>query len=65
MASPVGLPNARGHYDVRQLHAFLPEGGGINFNIGVSEQSILQVMSTDDEALIEGARRAAEEAVAS
>jgi len=63
MASPVGLSNARGRYDVRQLHAYLPPGGGINFNVGVSEQSILQVMSTDDEALIEGARRAAQEAV--
>jgi hypothetical protein len=63
MESPVGLPNARGRYDVRQLHAFLPEGGGINFNTGVSEQSILQVMSTNDEALIEGARHAAEDAV--
>jgi len=63
MGSPVGLPNARGRYDVRQLHAYLPEGGGINLNVGVSEQSIVQVMSTDDEALIEGARRAAEEAV--
>jgi hypothetical protein len=63
MDSPVGLPNARGRYDVRQLHAFLPEGGGINLATGVSDQSILQVMSTDDEALIEGARRAAQEAV--
>ena len=64
MHSPVGCPNARGRYDVRQLHAFLPEGGGINLNIGISEQSILQVMSSDDEGLIEGARRAAQEAVA-
>ena len=64
LASPVGLPNARGRYDVRQLHAYLPEGGGINFNTGVSEQSILQVMSTDEDGLIEGARRAAQEAVA-
>ncbi len=63
MKNPVGLPNARGRYDVRQVHAYLPEGGGINFNTGVSEQSILQVMSTDDEALIEGARHAAEQAV--
>jgi hypothetical protein len=63
LGSPVGCPNARGRYDVRQLHAYLPEGGGINFNTGVSEQSILQVMSSDDEALIEGARRAAKEAV--
>ena len=64
MGSPVGLPNARGRYDVRQLHAYLPEGGGINFNVGISEQSILQVMSTDAEALVEGARRAAEDALA-
>jgi hypothetical protein len=63
MHSPVGCPNARARYDVRQLHAFLPEGGGINFNTGVSEQSILQVMSSDDEMLIDGARRAAQEAV--
>jgi hypothetical protein len=63
MHSPVGCPSARGRYDVRQLHAFLPEGGGINLNIGIAEQSILQVMSSDDEALIEGARRAAQEAV--
>jgi hypothetical protein len=63
MESPVGLPNARGGYDVRQLHAYLPDGGGINFNVGISEQSILQVMSADDEALIGGARRAAQEAL--
>jgi hypothetical protein len=63
MRSPVGLANSRGRYDVRQLHAFLPEGGGINLATAVADQSILQVMSTDDQALIEGARRAAEEAV--
>jgi hypothetical protein len=63
MGSPVGCLNARGRYDIRQLHARLPEGGGINFNVGISEQSILQVMSSDDEALIEGAKLAAQEAV--
>jgi hypothetical protein len=63
MGSPVGCPNARGRYDIRQLHAYLPAGGGINFNVGISEQSILQMMSSDDEALIEGARHAAQEAV--
>jgi len=63
MHSPVGCPSARGRYDVRQLHAFLPEGGGINLNIGIAEQSVLQVMSSDDDGLIEGARRAAQEAV--
>jgi hypothetical protein len=39
MGSPVGLPNARGRYDVRQLHAYLPQGGGINFSTGISEHS--------------------------
>jgi hypothetical protein len=63
MHSPVGCPSSRGRYDVRQLHAFLPEGGGINLNIGIAEQSILQVMSSDDDGLIDGARRAAREAV--
>jgi hypothetical protein len=63
LESPVGLPNARGRYDVRQLHAFLPEGGGINLNCGVSEQTILQVMSSSAEALIEGARSAARHAI--
>ncbi len=63
MHSPVGCPSARGRYDVRQLHAFIPEGGGLNLNIGIAEQSILQVMSSDHEGLIEGARRAAQEAV--
>lgn len=63
LAYPVGLPNARGRYDVRQLHAYLPEGGGINLNTGVTEQSILQVMSSDSQSLIDGASRAAHEAV--
>lgn len=59
---PVGVPNGRGQYDVRQLHAYLPKGGGLNFNTGISEQSILQVMSSDNESLLEGARLAAREA---
>ncbi len=60
--NPVGIPNARGRYDVRQLHAYLPEGGGLNFNTGISEHSILQVMKSDPESLLAGARQAAEEA---
>jgi hypothetical protein len=59
---PVGIPNRRGQYDVRQLHAYLPEGGGLNFNTGISEQSILQVMTSDTESLLEGVRLAAREA---
>jgi hypothetical protein len=62
LENPVGLPNARGRYDVRQLHAYLPEGGGLNFNTGISEHSILQVMNSDDESLLDGARVAADTA---
>jgi hypothetical protein len=61
---PLGSPNARGRYDVRQLHAFLPEGGGINFNAGISEHSILRLMTSDGDALIAGARNAAKAAIA-
>jgi hypothetical protein len=63
LENPVGLPNARGRYDVRQLHAYLPEGGGLNFNTGISEHSILQVMNSDDELLLDGAWQAANAAL--
>ena len=56
---PVGIPNGTGRYDVRQLHAYLPPGGGVNFNTGISEHSILQVMGGDPESLLDGAREAA------
>ncbi len=64
LENPVGVPNGRGRYDVRQLHAYLPEGGGLNFNTGISEHSILQVMNSDADSLIEGARQAAVDALA-
>lgn len=64
MKSPVGCPNGRGRYDVRQLHAYLPEGGGINFNAAIPEQTIIQVMTGDRDGLIAGARSACEEAIA-
>ena len=63
LENPVGVPNGRGRYDVRQLHAYLPEGGGLNFNTGISEHSILQVMNSDAESLLEGARHAAQDAM--
>lgn len=63
LENPVGVPNARGRYDVRQLHAYLPEGGGLNFNTGISEHSILQVMNSDADSLLEGARQAAHDAM--
>jgi hypothetical protein len=64
LENPVGVPNARGRYDVRQLHAYLPEGGGLNFNTGISEHSILQVMNSDADSLLDGARQAAHDAMA-
>ena len=63
LAHPVGLPNIHGRYEVRQLHAYLPEGGGLNFNTGMPEQTVLQIMSSDSASLIEGAREAAVGAV--
>lgn len=59
LENPVGIPNSRGRYDVRQLHAYLPEGGGLNFNTGISEHSIVQVMNSDSDSLLDGARQAA------
>lgn len=61
---PVGLPNSQGRYDVRQLHASLPEGGGLNFNTGMPEQTVLQVMTSEPESLVQGAGRAASTAIA-
>ncbi len=61
---PVGVPNGRGRYDVRQLHAYLPDGGGLNFNTGFSDHSIVQVMDCDADSLIAGARDAARQAAA-
>jgi hypothetical protein len=63
MERPIGLPNAQGRYDLRQVHQTV-EGGGIVFSTGVPEQTVVQVMATDEESLLEGARAAAEAAAA-
>jgi hypothetical protein len=60
---PVGLPNAHGRYDLRQVHETVP-GGGIVLTTGVPEQTVVQVMATDEASLLEGARRATEAAAA-
>jgi hypothetical protein len=62
MERPVGLPNAYGRYDLRQIHERAP-GGGLVLTTGVPEQTIVQVMASDEESLLEGARHAAEEAL--
>jgi hypothetical protein len=63
MERPIGLPNASGGYDLRQIHLTTPDGG-IVLTTGVSEQSVVQVMCSDDESLLAGAREAAENAMA-
>jgi hypothetical protein len=62
MERPVGLPNAHGRYDLRQVHETVP-GGGIVLTTGVPEQTVVQVMAGDPEQLLEGARRAADAAL--
>ncbi len=63
MSRPIGVPNAHGRYDLRQIHQTTPEGALV-LTTGVSEQSVLQVMCSDDESLLAGAREAAESAMA-
>ena len=58
MERPIGLPNAHGRYDLRQIHETVP-GGGIVLTTGVPEQTVVQVMASDEDSLLEGARRAA------
>jgi hypothetical protein len=63
MERPIGLPNAHGRYDLRQIH-LATEDGGLVLTTGVSEQSVVQVMCSDDASLLEGAREAAHAAAA-
>lgn len=60
---PLGLPNVHGGYDLRHIHQMTPEGG-IVLTTGVPEQTVVQVMSGDRDQMLEGARRAAETALA-
>ena len=55
---PIGLPNAHGQYDLRQIHDTTPAGGLI-LTTGVPEQTVVQVMVADEDELLAGARRAA------
>jgi hypothetical protein len=64
MERPIGLPNARGRYDLRQIHETVP-GGGLVLTTGVPEQTVVQVMASDEDSLLEGARRAADAAAES
>jgi hypothetical protein len=59
MERPLGIPNARGRYDMRQIHDKLPNGGLV-LTTGVPEQTVVQVMCSDTDALLEGSRTGAE-----
>jgi hypothetical protein len=61
MERPLGLPNAHGRYDLRHVHEKAP-GGGIVLPAAVPEHTVVQVMATDAQQLLEGARRAAQDA---
>jgi hypothetical protein len=63
MDRPLGLPHAHGHYDLRHIHSETPDGGLV-LTTGVSEQSVVQVMCSDDDGLLSGAREAADAAMA-
>jgi hypothetical protein len=63
MERPIGLPNAHGRYDLRQVHDTVP-GGGLVLTTGVPEQTVVQVMAADEDSLLEGARRTADAVVA-
>jgi hypothetical protein len=62
MERPIGLPNASGGYDLRQLHLPTPDGGLV-LTTGVPDGSVVQVMCSDDESLLAGAAEAAEAAM--
>lgn len=62
MERPIGLPNAFGRYDLRQIHEHIP-GGGLVLTTSVPDQTVVQVMASDEESLLEGARHAAEAAL--
>jgi hypothetical protein len=58
MERPIGLPNAQGGYDLRQIHDAAPNGG-IVLTTGVPEQTVVQVMAAEEDLLLAGAERAA------
>jgi hypothetical protein len=62
MERPIGLPNAQGRYDLRQIHETVP-GGGLVLTTGVPEQTVVQVMAGDEDSLLEGAGRVASAAL--
>ena len=58
MARPLGIPNGQGGRDLRQIHDATPEGGLV-LTTGVAEQTVIEVMAGDADALLAGARSAA------
>jgi hypothetical protein len=63
MERPLGLPGVNGRYELRHIHDTTPDGGLV-LTTGVPEQSVVQVMAADNDELLAGAGRAAEDALA-
>lgn len=62
MDRPLGLPNASGRFDVRHILDCTPDGGLVMFGY-VSDYSIVQIMESSFEELIDAAHQATVEAV--
>jgi hypothetical protein len=58
MARPFGFPNIHGGYDLRHIHD-IQDGRSLVLPAAVSEHTVVQVMATDPDSLLDGARRAA------
>ncbi|MGZ4284334.1 MAG: FIST signal transduction protein [Solirubrobacteraceae bacterium] len=58
LARPVGLPNAQGRYEARQV-LDVHEDGSLEFTTAIPEQTVMQVMTGDSDSLLRGAGAAA------
>ncbi len=54
LARPVGLPNAQGRYEARQV-LDVHEDGSLEFTTAIPEQTVMQVMTGDSDSLLRGA----------
>jgi hypothetical protein len=58
LARPVGLPNAQGRYEARQV-LDVHDDGSLEFTTAIPEQTVMQVMTGDSDSLLRGAGSAA------
>ena len=60
---PIGIPNGAGGHDLRQIHEYHARRRPV-LTTAVPEQTVIRVMATDADALLAGARDAADAALA-